>query len=222
MWTRTVRYCAGLALAALAVSGCGTTVSVPGAGVSASSSPARTATSAITDDTLRVILPTDWKPLTGHHAIQIQEDLAHRSVWRVGGSVQQPAELIAVHEADTAPRPGTDVSTPRLRGLIDRGLQGYLAQPEAIGDFAQGSGHGCFTGFQPKQPVLWEQQGFVGLALQWTCIAQVPTKGWGVIAFDPAGVKHRFVITATPDYWAAHQTQIDDVRRSLTALATAP
>ncbi|KYH45094.1 hypothetical protein AZH51_14510 [Branchiibius sp. NY16-3462-2] len=201
-----MRCCAGIVLAGLVVAGCGTSISV------------RTTE----DDTLRVALPPDWKLTTGHQAVRVQEYLAHRTVWLVGGSGEQPADLIAIHEVDTAPRPGTDVSIQRERALIEDGRQTYLAQPEAIGDFAQSNGHSCFTGFHAKQPVRWEQQGLIGLALEWTCVAQVPVKGWAIIAFDPAGVQHRFVITATPDYWDAHTTQIDAARRSLAATASPP
>lgn len=223
MVIRTVRYAAVMALVGLVVSGCGTTVSVRTSARTTTSAPTSAATRSTDDATLRLALPADWRQLGQRNVIRAQEDLAHRTVWMVGGAGDQPADLVAIHEVDTAPRPGTDVSIQHERALIEEGVQTYIAHPEIIGEFAQSSGHSCFADFEPKEPVThWEQHQFIGLQLEWTCIAQVPVKGWAVIAFDPAGVKHRFVISAPPSYWSAHQAQIDDVRRSLTALATAP
>lgn len=212
----------GLAVAAvgLTLSGCSTTVSVPGASTTRSSTPPK---GTVEDYTLKLALPAQWGAVLRKDVARAQQDLVHMSVWLVGGQGEQPADLTVTHEIDTAPRAGTDVSAARERALIGEGILQYNVDPTNIWDFTQGRGHSCFSDFTPKVPVTrWEQHGLIGLQLQWTCVAQVPVRAWAVIAFDPAGVKHRITITATPAYWTAHQGQIDTVRASLTATAAPP
>lgn len=211
--------------AAVGVTGCGAGVRVANATSSSaavSQLPANGAVRTITDHTLRLTVPTGWEQRDRTSRVA-QEDLASIVLWSQGGTGQTPADVILVHETDTAPRPGADVSKQRERDLIGQGLQVYAADPTRIQAFAQSRGHGCFTAFQPVgRPARWEQGGLIGLQFEWTCVAEVPAHGWAAIAFDPAGVKHRVTVTAPLAQWDAHRGEIDAVRRSLRATAMAP
>lgn len=218
-----------MAMAVVSVSGCGAGVRVVGAtsGSATVSAPTSGGSSSgpvhsVDDHGLRLSVPTGWVQRDRTGSV-VQEYLASIVVWRSGGSGQIPADVLLVHEADTAPRPGTDVSEQRQRSVIDQGLQSYVADPSLMQQFAASRGHGCLSGFQPVQAATrWDQAGFVGLQLEWTCMSEVAVHGWAMTAFDPAGVKHRVTITAPATQWDAHREEIDAVRRSLTATATAP